>query len=214
MNVRHLGTWLARAAAACAAGWRLFVSGGQAPALQPVAAAASISSAGLARPRSDLASSHWMEDARRLHGRVPFAHLGTLPPGIRPHASARPQPRDARPPRPARSPRDEQLREILRDPRWAAFDGHHGTPPPPRLPRGIDPRLTHRPGEGVISRPMTTPSPSPTGDAQPAPLTEREQRRLVFMRELVGRGVYNEGFAPAQVPDQYRPKPPDADGRA
>jgi hypothetical protein len=45
-------------------------------------------------------------------------------------------------------------------------------------------------------------------------LTERERRRLLFMRELVGRGIYNEGFTPERMPDQYRPKPPRSDGRA
>ncbi len=209
MDVRHLRAWLDRAATACAAAWRALMPGRRPTVRQPVATR--MVEGGAPHPRSDLASSLWMDDARRLHGRDPFAHLGNIPPGMKPPASAGPAPREARTLRPARSPRDEQLREILRDPRWASFDGLRGSPPP-RLPGRADSRPAHRPGEGVISRPLT--SPSPSGDAQPGPLTERERRRLHFLRELVERGVFNEGFAPERMPDQYRPKPPRADGRA
>jgi hypothetical protein len=75
----------------------------------------------------------------------------------------------------------------------------------PRAPQSGDPRPAHQAGDGPASRSLTSPNPNPNPAPSADGLTDRERRRLVFLRELVRRGAYNEGFAPGRLPDQYRP---------
>lgn len=136
---------------------------------------------------------NWLEDARRLRGR----------PAPRPIAAR---------------PATETLRQILHDPRWtSAFEA--GTQiRAPRPSRPLDQRPT-------LPLPQTQPAPhlpaapsSSTSDTEQdaqthASETEDEaRRRLTLIRDLVRRGLYNEGFKPGDIPDQYRTRPagPDA----
>jgi hypothetical protein len=128
--------------------------------------------------RSGLASSRWLDDSRRLR--------------------ARPVPRPALPPA-----SKEHLRQILRDPRWAAAFNAAPATRSPRAPQSGDPRSARQTGEAAPGRPLTSSSASATPDAQAA----RERRRLDYVRELVRRGIYNEGFDAASLPEQYRPRP-------
>jgi hypothetical protein len=150
-----------------------------------VPAQRTLSTVGQTAPlRSGLASGRWLDDSRRLR--------------------ARPAPR----PRPALSPASrEQLRRILRDPTWAVTYDATLAPRPPRTPPPSDPRAPQPSGESASSRPLATPSPAAASEDQ----ADREQRRLRFVRDLVRRGVYNEGFDSTHLPDQYRPKASDAD---
>lgn len=129
--------------------------------------------------RSGLASSQWLADSRRLRARP-------APPSTQPALAA------------------EYLRQILRDPRWAvAFDAGHSPRPPRGASSMADPRASQQPAGPAPSRPLT--SPSPAADAGTS--AELAWRRLIFVRELVHRGIYNEGFDPRHLPDHYRPRP-------
>jgi hypothetical protein len=129
--------------------------------------------------RSGLASSQWLADSRRLRARP-------APPSMQPALAA------------------DYLRQILRDPRWAvAFDASHGPRPPRSASSMADPRASQQPTGPAPSRPLT--SPSPAADAGTS--AELAWRRLNFVRELVRRGIYNEGFDPRHLPDHYRPRP-------
>lgn len=135
--------------------------------------------------RAHRVGTNWLEDARRLRGR----------PALRPM-----QPR----------PANEMLRQILRDPRWtSAFEaGRLARPPRPSQPP--DERTTNEPMRATPHLPAA-PSES-THEPANAEHAVESQRRLLLIRELVRRGLYNEGFKPGQVPDQYRPRstPPGA----
>lgn len=106
--------------------------------------------------------------------------------------------------RPARSgPGPDQLRRILRDPQWAPT--YEATSRSKRPQHPSDTHAAERPEPAPSSRPMTSSSASSDGELG------HERRRLIYVRELVRRGVYNEGFDPARMPEQYRPKqqPPE-----
>lgn len=133
----------------------------------PTRAQSALAASGARLHGAGLASSRWLDDSRRLRMRP------SRPPALPP-------------------PSREHLRQILRDPRWAAvFD----TSQPSRSPR-----VAQQAVESPSSRPLSTPIP-PTSTGS---FSDEERRRLVFVRQLVRRGVYNEGFAPAQLPEQYR----------
>lgn len=133
-------------------------------------------------PGSDLATARWLDDCRRLHARV----------------GARPRPT-------LMYVSHEQLRQIFTDPRWAS--AYDATPPPrparpPQVSEGHAPQPT---AESMDSRPVAPSSPAAASDEH----ADRELRRLVFIRDLVRRGIYNEGFDPAHLPEQYRPPADD-----
>jgi hypothetical protein len=134
---------------------------------------------GAPRPyRSGLASSQWLADARRLRARPTSRHATS-------------------------SPSVDHLRQILRDPGWTtAFDAGRLPGPPRSTPQIADSRASQQSTGTASSRPLTSPSPADHSAAELA------QHRLVFVRELVRRGIYNEGFDPRHVPPQYRPKSP------
>jgi hypothetical protein len=167
MIVHRLKAWFSRVVALVASQRRAYPGGSTLPPLHvrsipTPATAARLHGAGLA-------SSHWLDDSRRM--------------------------RPSRPPL-LPSPSREHLRQILRDPRWAAvFDLSQSS----RMPRA--PQVAQQAIESAPSRPLATPIPP---SSEPS-LSDEERRRLVFLRQMVRRGVYNEGFAPAQLPEQYRP---------
>jgi hypothetical protein len=141
---------------------------------------------GTLAPGSGLASARWLDDSRRLRARP----------------STRSRPALAQVTR-------EQLRQIFTDPRWAsAYDAARSSRPP-RPPAGGEGRPTHSAGEAVDSRPAVPSRPAAASE-DAGTHEARARRRLVFIRDLVRRGIYNEGFGPAQLPEQYRPRPEDA----
>jgi hypothetical protein len=130
----------------------------------------------------DLASARWLADARRLR--------------------RRPIPR----PRPMLTQVSrEQLRQIFTDPRWASAYDAALPPRPPIAPKLGDPHPAYPSSEPLESRPSVPSRPAAASeDAQDQAARER---RLTFIRDLVRRGIYNEGFEPDQLPEQYRPRP-------
>jgi hypothetical protein len=184
MIVHRLKVWVSRWMALLAAAWER-----HAPlrAIRPSASQPPPSLAMVGAPpvhRSGLASSTWLRDSRRLR--------------------AQREPRKGLP-----APAREQLRQIMRDPRWmATYYDTAAAARPPRVPHSPDPRAQTHPGEPTVSRPLASSGPPASADQRSTP----ERRRLNYVRELVQRGIYNEGFDPAQLPEQYRPRPqpPDA----
>jgi hypothetical protein len=136
--------------------------------------------------RSGLASGSWLEDARRLRPR-PVSRLGSA------------------------APSRENVQRILHDPHWAAAYNAAQTEHFPRsapAPEPRDPRETERQvrRSEQASRPLA--SSAHPDERESASLSSlRERRRLVYVRELVRRGIYNEGFNPGTMPEQYRPHP-------
>lgn len=131
-------------------------------------------------PHPSPAGRNWLEDGRRLRGR--------------------PAPRPA----PAR-PANEVLRQVLRDPHWtSAFEaGRLARPLHPLHP--LEERTTLEPLR-LSPHLSAAPSDSAREAANGEDMVE-EQRRLLLIRELVRRGLYNEGFKPGHIPEQYRPRP-------
>ena len=144
------------------------------------------SSSGALAPGTDLASARWLDDSRRLRAR----------------AGARPRPALAQVTR-------DQLRQIFTDPRWASAYDAARLPRPPRTPTGSETRAPHSAGESIDSRPAVPSRPAAASE-DTGERAARERRRLAFIRDLVRRGIYNEGFEPAQLPEQYRHRPEDA----
>ncbi|GAC1447452.1 MAG: hypothetical protein PVSMB4_02890 [Ktedonobacterales bacterium] len=172
MIVHRLRAWFSRVVAVVASQRRAYPGGRTLPPVHALAIPMPGTAARL--HGTGLASSHWLDDSRRLRMRP------SRPPALPP-------------------PSREHLRQILRDPRWAAvFDLSQ----PSRSPRA--PQVAQQAIESAPSRPLATPIP-PTSEPS---LSDEERRRLVFLRQMVRRGVYNEGFAPAQLPEQYRPPTP------
>jgi hypothetical protein len=131
-----------------------------------------------------LASARWLADTRRL----------------RPRPVPRPRPVVAHLAR-------EQLRQIFTDPRWASAYDAALPPRTPTAPRFVDPHPAQPSSEPLETRPSVPSRPAAASeDAQDQAARERH---LAFIRDLVRRGIYNEGFEPAQLPDQYRPRPED-----
>ncbi|HEV2235059.1 MAG TPA: hypothetical protein VGR57_00225 [Ktedonobacterales bacterium] len=130
-------------------------------------------------PSSDLASARWLDDARRLRAR----------PGARPRPTLTQVSR-------------EQLRQILTDPRWASAYDAALPPRPPRPPLLGEAHAPQPAGESTDSRPAVPSRPAAASEDQ-----ADRQRRLAFIRDLVRRGIYNEGFDAAHLPEQYRPHP-------
>jgi hypothetical protein len=140
---------------------------------------------GLRAPGSDLATARWLDDSRRLRARN----------------SARPHPTLAQVSR-------EQLRQIFTDPRWASAYDAAGGSRPPRAPTVGEASVQQPSAESVDSRPVVPSRPAAASE-DAGDQGARERRRLAFIRDLVRRGIYNEGFEPAQLPEQYRPRPED-----
>ena len=147
-----------------------------------VKAAASGAQVATVSQRSVPWHTNWLADARRLHTHpLPQTWLAR--------------------------PSTETVRQILRDPRWAsAFDAPR-VMRPPRLSNPLEARSLPEVSETAPTRPLTSPSPTPSANAE----AEEAQRRLALMRDLVRRGLYNEGFAPKDAPDYYRPRASDAE---
>jgi hypothetical protein len=141
---------------------------------------------GAPAPGSDLAAARWLDDSRRLRARP----------------SARSRPALAHVTR-------EQLRQIFTDPRWASAYDAALSPRPPRAPSGGEARAPQSAAESVDSRPAVPSRPAAASE-DAGTHEARARRRLAFIRDLVRRGIYNEGFEPAQLPEQYRPRPEDA----
>jgi hypothetical protein len=135
-----------------------------------------------ASPRRLATRTNWLEDGRRLR-----THLVPRP------AIARPS--------------TETVRQILRDPHWAsAFDATRLSRPP-RASNPLESRALPEGGEAAPTRPLATPGPATNAGSA----AEEAQRRLTLMRDLVQRGLYNEGFTPHDAPDYYRPRPSGGD---
>lgn len=178
MIVHRLKDWISRVVAVLAAALRSPSTGRRSATLG--LSQRPFAAIGIAYPHgSGLATSHWMADARRLR--------------------ARPVPRPALP-----APAREQLRQIFRDPRWTVAYNAAPAVRPPRTPLTGTPQPTQPSSEPAAGRPRTSQGPSSAADGQGL----HERRRLVYVRELVRRGIYNEGFDPSRLPEQYRPKPP------
>ncbi|HEY7983423.1 MAG TPA: hypothetical protein VID73_04605 [Ktedonobacterales bacterium] len=131
-------------------------------------------------PGSDLASARWLDDARRLRARP-----GARPRPALPHVSR------------------EQLRQIFTDPRWASAYDAAVPPRPPRAPLLGEAHAPQPAAESTDSRPAVPSRPAAASEDQ----ADRERRRLAFIRDLVRRGIYNEGFDATHLPEQYRPRP-------
>lgn len=181
MIVVRLRSWLLRLFAPLAAAVRMrspLPVASRAPAGESPLVAASAA----ARPyRAGLASGTWLEDARRLRVR-PATRIGSA------------------------APSREHIHQILHDPHWAAAYNASQAEHLPRTAPAVEPRETERHvrrGE-PISRPLAS-SAQPDDHESPTTASLRERRRLVYVRELVRRGIYNEGFTPGTLPDQYRP---------
>jgi hypothetical protein len=99
----------------------------------------------------------------------------------------------------------EQLRQIFTDPRWASAYDAALPPRPPRAPLVSEAHAPQPAAESVDVRSAVPSRPAAASEDQ----AERERRRLTFIRDLVRRGIYNEGFDPAQLPEQYRPPADD-----
>ena len=132
--------------------------------------------------RSGLACGTWMEDARRLRAQ-PETRLGSS------------------------APSRENVRQIMHGPHWAAAYNASQTEHFPRSAPAAESRegeLQLRRSESA-SRPLASSAPQEEPDSG-ALSSLRERRRMVYVRELVRRGIYNEGFTPGTMPDQYRPR--------
>lgn len=180
MNVARLKAWLLRLLAPLGAAWRV-----GAPSQTRVAQneRALVAAASTTPHRAGLASGSWLEDARRLRVR-PLSRLGSA------------------------APSREHVHQILHDPRWATAYNAAQAEHFPRTAPAVEPRETERKvrrGEQA-SRPLAS-SARPEERESPSLSSLRERRRLVYVRELVRRGIYNEGFTPGALPEQYRPHP-------
>lgn len=182
MKVVRLKAWLLRLLAPLGAAWRLRMH-----APNDIDAShgerALVAVAATHPYRAGLASGTWLEDARRLRAR-PLSRLGSS------------------------APSREHVHQILYDPHWAA--AYSATHPEhfPRTSPASEPHETERHarrGEPA-SRPLTS-SARQEDRESPSLSSLRARRRLVYVRELVRRGIYNEGFTPGALPEQYRPHP-------
>jgi hypothetical protein len=184
MIVVRLNAWLLRMLASLTTSWRTgapMTAGANADMGERTLVAASV-----VPYRSGLASGSWLDDARRLRAR-PLTRLGSA------------------------APSREHIQQILHDPRWAAAYNAAQTEHFPRTASTPEPRETERHvrhGESA-SRPLTSSARQEDGENRESPSMSslRERRRLVYVRELVRRGIYNEGFTPGLLPDQYRSHP-------
>lgn len=180
MNVARLKAWMSRLLASLAAAWRARVREPISVGVTPSARALiGVSSADAYR--SGLASGTWLADAQRLRVR-PLSRLGS----------------DA--------PSREHIQQILHDPHWAAAYNAAQTEHFPRTASAAEPRETERymRRSEPASRPLAS-SARQEDRESPSLSSLRERRRLVYVRELVRRGIYNEGFTPGTLPEQYRP---------
>ncbi|HEX6797602.1 MAG TPA: hypothetical protein VF116_07805 [Ktedonobacterales bacterium] len=122
-------------------------------------------------------SGSWLDDAHRLRPRR--TALATADPNRRKHAAPadpRPAPRSGTPTRPIVPPTPP-----TQDPTYArpwVFPAHAASTPAPQQPAAAS---------GALG-----------GDEAQA------RRRLMSLKYLVRIGLYNEGFAPTDVPEQYQ----------
>jgi hypothetical protein len=181
MNVVRLKAWVLGLLAPLAAAWRLRT---RARAVGVTQSERALVAAASASPhRSGLATGTWLEDAHRLRAR-PLSRLGSA------------------------APSREHIHQILHDPHWAAAYNAAQTEHFPRTAPTAEPRETEqyvRRSEQA-SRPLAS-SARQEDRESPSMSSLRERRRLVYVRELVRRGIYNEGFTPSTLPEQYRPRP-------
>jgi hypothetical protein len=180
MNVARLKAWFLRLIAPLSDAWsgRTRIHGRTAATQSNRAL---VAAAGAGPYRAGLASGTWLEDAHRLRAR-PIGRLGSA------------------------APSREHVRQILHDPHWAAAYNAAQAEHFPRSTPAAEPRETERQirRSEQLSRPLASSAQQEERES-PSLSSLRERRRLVYVRELVRRGIYNEGFTPGALPEQYRP---------